>query len=81
MCQHPFVTEFNERSVRVQVRDQLDRVKREVRYFDDPLSDEEGGSLDPPTVKKHGEGAAQPGPMAMSPTRVCDRERVCVSVV
>ena len=50
------MTEFNERSVRVQIRDQLDRMKREVRYIDEPLSDEEGGSLDPPTVRKQGEG-------------------------
>ena len=73
MCslQHPFVTEFNERAVRVQMKDQLDRMKREIRYFDDPLSDEEGGSLDPPTVKKHGEDASRAGPTAMSPTRVC----------
>lgn len=64
------MTEFNERAVRVQVKDQLDRVKREVRHFEEPLSDEEGGSLDPPTVKKHGDDAARPGPMAVSPTRV-----------
>ena len=54
--QHQFVTEFNERAVRVQIKDQLDRMKREVRYIDEPLSDEEGGSLDPPTVRKQGEG-------------------------
>lgn len=80
--QHPFVTEFNERAVRVQVKDQLDRVKREVRqHFDEPLSDEEGGSLDPPTVKKHGEDAARPGPMAVSPTRVRNGGRgVCLAV-
>lgn len=74
LLRHSFVTEFNERSVRVQVRDQLDRVKREIRYFDEPLSDEEGGSLDPPTVKKHGEDAIRPGPAAMSPTRDDEEE-------
>ena len=56
------------------MRDQLDRVKREIRYFDEPLSDEEGGSLDPPTIKKGGDDAARPGPSAVSPTRV-RRER------
>ena len=56
--------------MRIQVRDQLDRVKREVQYFDEALSDEEGGSLETPTVKKGGDDAARPGPSAVSPTRV-----------
>ena len=68
--------------MRVQVRDQLDRVKREVQYFDEQLSDEEGGSLDPPTIKKGGDDAARPGPSAVSPTRVspCFMS-VCVCVL
>ena len=64
------MTEFNERAVRIQVRDQLDRVKREVQIFDEQLSDEEGGSLEIPTIKKGGDDAARPGPSAVSPSRV-----------
>ena len=56
------MTEFNERSVRVQIKDQLDRMKKEVRYIEDPLSDEEGGSLDPPTIRKHGDGESTLSP-------------------
>ncbi|CAI7997160.1 Misshapen-like kinase 1 [Geodia barretti] len=69
LLRHPFVTEFNERAVRIQVRDQLDRVKREVQIFDEQLSDEEGGSLEIPTIKKGGDDAARPGPSAVSPSR------------
>ena len=56
--QHPFVTDFNERSVRIQLKDQIDRMRRKKLTDDYEYSgsDEEGGSLDPPTIKKGGEG-------------------------
>lgn len=54
--QHPFITDFNERSVRLQIKDQIDRMKRKklTDVYDLSGSDEEGGSLDPPTIKKPG---------------------------
>lgn len=57
-AQHPFVTDFNERSVRIQIKEQIDRMKRKKTSdeFDYSGSDEEGGSLDPPTIKKQGDG-------------------------
>lgn len=54
--QHPLITELNERSVRIQIKDQIDRMKRKklTEMYDLSGSDEEGGSLDPPTIKKQG---------------------------
>ena len=61
ILQHPFVTEFTERQVRIQIKDQIDRMKRKkiADEYEYSGSDEEGGSLDPPTVKKHGDGEMQ----------------------
>ena len=58
--QHPFITELNERSVRIQIKDQIDRMKRKklTDVYDMSGSDEEGGSLDPPTVRKQGQQVA-----------------------
>ena len=52
------MTDFSERQVRIQIKDQIDRMKRKKisDEFEYSGSDEEGGSLDPPTVKKHGDG-------------------------
>ncbi len=54
--QHPFVTEFNERQVRIQIKDQIDRMKRKKISDENQYrgSDEEGRTLDMPTVKKNG---------------------------
>lgn len=56
--QHPLITELNERSVRLQFKDQIDRMKRKelTNMYDLSGSDEEGGSMDPPTIKKPGGG-------------------------
>ena len=56
--QHPFITDFNERQVRIQIKDQIDRMKRKKSSdeYEYSGSDEEGGSLDPPTVRKQGDG-------------------------
>ena len=55
--QHPLITDLNERSVRIQIKDQIDRMKRKklTDVYDMSGSDEEGGSLDPPTIRKQGE--------------------------
>ena len=52
------MTEFNERNVRIQIKDQIDRMKRKKLSDDYEFSgsDEEGSSLDPPTIKKQGAG-------------------------
>ena len=54
--QHPLITDLNDRSVRIQIKDQIDRMKRKklTDEYEYSGSDEEGGSLDPPTVKKQG---------------------------
>ena len=67
--QHPFVTDFSDRQVRIQIKDQIDRMKRKKQLdeYEWSGSEDEGGSLDPPTVKKHGEGVC-----------VCVCECVCV---
>ena len=51
------ITDLNERSVRIQMKDQIDRMKRKklTDVYDMSGSDEEGGSLDPPTVRKNGQ--------------------------
>ena len=56
--QHPFVTDFSDRQVRIQIKDQIDRMKRKKQLdeYEWSGSEDEGSSLDPPTVKKHGEG-------------------------
>ena len=63
--QHPFSVEFVERQVRVQIKDQIDRMKRrKVDEYEYSGSDEEGsggGSLDHPTIKKSDEGVAISG--------------------
>lgn len=48
------MTDFNERQVRIQIKDQIDRMKRKkiADEYEYSGSDEEGGSLDMPTVKK-----------------------------
>ncbi len=65
--QHPFVTEFNERGVRISLREQIDRMKRKKASDDDEYSgSEEDPSLEQPTIKKHGAGG---GGGALSPTK------------
>ena len=57
--QHPFTVEFVERQVRIQIKDQIDRMKRrKVDEYEYSGSDEEygGGSLYHPTIKKSDEG-------------------------
>ena len=59
--QHPFTVEFVERQVRIQIKDQIDRMKRrKVDEYEYSGSDEEsgGGSLDHPTIKKSDEGTS-----------------------
>ena len=66
--QHPFVTEFNDRSVRISIREQIDRMKRKKTSEDYEYSgSDEDPSLEQPTIKKHG-GAAGQGGGALSPT-------------
>lgn len=50
------MTDFSERQVRIQIKDQIDRMKRKKQSeeYEWSGSEDEGGSLDPPTVKKHG---------------------------
>ena len=58
-AQHPFTVEFVERQVRIQIKDQIDRMKRrKVDEYEYSGSDEGsgGGSLDHPTIKKSDEG-------------------------
>ena len=52
------MTDFSDRQVRIQIKDQIDRMKRKKQLdeYEWSGSEDEGGSLDPPTVKKHGEG-------------------------
>lgn len=54
--QHPFVSEFNERLARVQIKDQIDRMKRKkiTDEYEWSGSDEGGDSLEQPTIKKGG---------------------------
>ena len=42
--------------MRIQIKDQIDRMKRKklTDVYDMSGSDEEGGSLDPPTIRKPG---------------------------
>lgn len=56
LSQHPFVTEFNERVVRIQMKDQIDIMKRKKISPSEQYSsgEGEGDSLDPPTIKKPG---------------------------
>ena len=56
LLQHPFVTEFNERLVRIQMKDQIDIMKRKKISPTEQYSsgEGEGDSLDPPTIKKPG---------------------------
>lgn len=44
--------------MRIQIKDQIDRMKRKKisDEYEYSGSDEEGGSLDPPTVRKQGDG-------------------------
>ncbi len=60
------MTDFNERQVRIQIKDQIDRMKRKKisDEYEYSGSDEEGGSLDLPTVKKHGDGQSDPSTVA-----------------
>lgn len=69
LLKHPFVTEFNERVVRIQMKDQIDIMKRKKISPSEQYSsgEGEGDSLDPPTIKKPGDSRGVPGPM--SPTR------------
>lgn len=67
LLRHPFVTEFNERSVRVSIREQIDRMKRKKASDDYEYSgSEEDPSLEQPTIKKGGGAGGQGG--ALSPT-------------
>jgi len=67
LIQHPFVTEFNERSVRISIREQIDRMKRKKASDDYEYSgSEEDPSLEQPTIRRQGEAAASGG--ALSPT-------------
>ena len=52
------MTDFSDRQVRIQIKDQIDRMKRKKQLdeYEWSGSEDEGSSLDPPTVKKHGEG-------------------------
>ena len=54
--QHSFVTDFNERVVRIQLKDQIDIMKRKKIAPTEQYSsgEGEGDSLDPPTIKKPG---------------------------
>lgn len=75
LLRHPFITDFNERQVRIQIKDQIDRMKRKKisDEYEYSGSDEEGGSLDPPTVRKQGD-ELRSGAAALSPTRDEDEE-------
>ncbi|XP_019864172.1 PREDICTED: misshapen-like kinase 1 [Amphimedon queenslandica] len=53
LLRHPFVNDFPERQVRIQMKDQIDRMKRK-KVMDDHLSSDEEGSLEQPTIKKGG---------------------------
>ena len=55
--QHPFVTDFSERVARIQIKDQIDRMKRKkvLDEYEWSGSDEGGDSLEQPTIKKGGE--------------------------
>lgn len=80
LLKHPFSVEFVERQVRVQIKDQIDRMKRRnVDEYEYSGSDEEGsggGSLDHPTIKKSDEDIAKPNvpPPAASPTKAHDED-------
>eukprot|EP00731_Ephydatia_muelleri_P029555 Em0021g78a len=80
LLKHPFSVEFVERQVRVQIKDQIDRMKRrKVDEYEYSGSDEEGsggGSLDHPTIKKSDEDIAKPNvpPPAASPTKAHDED-------
>lgn len=52
------MTEFHERSIRIQIKDQIDRMKfkKQSGDYEYSGSDEEGSSLDPPTIRKQKEG-------------------------
>ena len=56
LVQHPLITELPERNVRIQIKDQIDRMRRKklTEEYEYSGSDEEPGSLDPPTIKKQG---------------------------
>ena len=45
--------------MRIQIKDQIDRMKRKkaTDVYDLSGSDEEGGSLEPPTIRKPGGGS------------------------
>ena len=55
------MNDFNERAVRIQIKDQIDRMKR--RKVEDEFyysgSDEGEGSLEQPTIKKQREDAGE----------------------
>ena len=50
------MTDFNERVVRIQLKDQIDIMKRKKIALTEQYSsgEGEGDSLDPPTIKKPG---------------------------
>jgi serine/threonine protein kinase len=64
LLRHPFVNDFSERQVRIQMKDQIDRMKRKKVVEDDispGLSDEGGDSLEQPTIRKAETGSNSSG--------------------
>ena len=55
--QHPLVNDFPERQVRIQMKEQIDRMKRRKILVDDEfVASDEGDSLEQPTIKKNVDG-------------------------